>query len=332
MASSSNNPDGGPSERDFEQYFEQFFEQKFEQYYEQTYENLFSQYGEQQEPKKSKKKRAYVERDRVEGDNRLWNDYFSDAPTYPANLFRRRFRMNKSLFLHIVGKLSGEIRFFQQKNDDLGRHGLSALQKCTAAIRLLAYGCAADSEDEYLRLGETTARSCLENFVEAIINLFGDEYLRRPTQEDLQRLLYVAEDHRFPGMIGSIDYMHWEWKKCPTGWKGQYTRGSGKPTIVLEAVASYDLWIWHPFFGPPGKAPQVNFWVNGRQYNLAYYLTDGIYPKWATFIQSIPVPQGIKASVFAERQEGARKDVERAFGLKTNERLALSIMRKKNLA
>ena len=81
--------------------------------------------------------------------------------------------------------------------------------------------------------------------------------------------------------------MHWEWKNCPTAWKGQYSRGSGKPTIVLEAVASYDLWIWHAFFGPPGtlndinvldrspvfddiikgEAPNVTFSVNGREYH-----------------------------------------------------------------
>ncbi|XP_056859111.1 uncharacterized protein LOC130508025 [Raphanus sativus] len=139
----------------------------------------------------------------------------------------------------------------------------------------------------------------------------------------------------FPGMIGSIDCMHWEWKNCPSAWKGQYARGSGKPTIVLEAVASYDLWIWHAFFGLPGtlndinvldrspvfddiingQAPNVTFYVNGRQYDMAYYLTDGIYPKWATFIQSIPLPQGPKAVLFAQWQEAYRKDVERAFGV-----------------
>jgi len=59
-------------------------------------------------------------------------------------------------------------------------------------------------------------------------------------------------------MIGSIDCMHWEWKNCPTAWKGQYTRGSGKPTIVLEAVASQDLWIWHAFFGLPGTLNDIN--------------------------------------------------------------------------
>ncbi|CAA7029327.1 unnamed protein product [Microthlaspi erraticum] len=60
-----------------------------------------------------------------------------------------------------------------------------------------------------------------------------------------------TEERGFPGMIGSIDCMHWEWKNCLVSWKGQYTRASGKPTIVLEAVASYDLWIWHAFFGLP---------------------------------------------------------------------------------
>ena len=50
-------------------------------------------------------------------------------------------------------------------------------------------------------------------------------------------------------------------------------------------------------------------------YNLAYYLTDGIYPNWSTFIQSISLPQGPKAELFAKLQESTRKDVERAFGV-----------------
>ena len=128
---------------------------------------------------KEKKKRVYIERNREEGHIHLWNDYFSETPTYPENLFRQRFRMNKPLFMHIVDRLSNEVQFFRQQKDGLGRLGLSTLQKCTATIRLLAYGTAADTVDEYLRLGETTTRSCLENFVEGIIYLFGDEYLNQ---------------------------------------------------------------------------------------------------------------------------------------------------------
>ena len=48
---------------------------------------------------------------------------------------------------------------------------------------------------------------------------------------------------------------------------------------------------------------------------MAYYLTDGIYPKWATFVQSIPLPQGPKASLFATHQEAVCKDVKRDFGV-----------------
>uniref|UniRef100_A0A0D3BI27 TF-B3 domain-containing protein n=1 Tax=Brassica oleracea var. oleracea TaxID=109376 RepID=A0A0D3BI27_BRAOL len=108
------------------------------------------------------------------------------------------------------------------------------------------------------RLTNITAPSCLHNFTNGIIQLFGNDYLRRPTPEDLQRLLDIGEKRGFPGMDGSIDCMHWEWKNCPTAWKGQYARGSGKPTIVLEAVASQDLWIWHTFFGPPGTLNDIN--------------------------------------------------------------------------
>ncbi|XP_048606696.1 putative nuclease HARBI1 [Brassica napus] len=313
--------------------FEDSLDDYFNQYFNQAFETLSMRH--QEEGRKQRKKRAYIERHREEGHIRLWNDYFSETPTYPENFFRRRFRMNKRLFMHIVDRFSNEVEFFQQTQDALGRNSLSPLQKCTASIRVLAYGTAADAVDEYLRLGETTTRSCVEHFVEGIIYLFGEEYLRRPTPTDLQRLLDVGEARGFPGMVGSIDCMHWEWKNCPTAWKGQYSRGSGKPTIVLEAVASYDLWIWHAFFGPPGtlndinvldrspvfddiingQAPQVTFYVNEREYHMAYYLTDGIYPKWATFIQSISLPQDPKSALFAKQQEAVRKDVERAFGV-----------------
>uniref|UniRef100_A0A0D3BXC7 DDE Tnp4 domain-containing protein n=1 Tax=Brassica oleracea var. oleracea TaxID=109376 RepID=A0A0D3BXC7_BRAOL len=68
-------------------------------------------------------------------------------------------------------------------------------------------------------------------------------------------------------------------------------------------------------YGIPTRSPKVKFKVNNHTYRMAYYLTDGIYPNWATFIQSIPLPQGRKAEKFAEKQESARKDVERAFGV-----------------
>ncbi|KAJ0839217.1 putative harbinger transposase-derived protein [Helianthus annuus] len=107
-------------------------------------------------------------------------------------------------------------------------------------------------------MSETVTRASLIKFVEGVFSCFGQEYLRRPNNGDLARLLHVGADRGFPGMVCSIDCMHWEWKNCPTAWAGQYAGRSGKPTIILEAVASYDLWIWHAFFGTPGTCNDIN--------------------------------------------------------------------------
>ena len=60
-----------------------------------------------------------------------------------------------------------------------------------------------------------------------------------------------------------------------------------------------------------GNAPAVNFEVNGHRYNQGYYLADGIYPQWLTFVKAIPNPQGEKRARFAKEPESCRKDVER---------------------
>ena len=89
--------------------------------------------------------------------------------------------------MHNVDRLSNDVQYFREKKDGLGRISLSPLQKCTTAIRVLAYSCVGDTVDEYLRLGKTPTRLCVENLVESIIYLFGEEYLRRPTPADLLR-------------------------------------------------------------------------------------------------------------------------------------------------
>ena len=151
-----------------------------------------------------KKKRLYIERGREEADQKLYEDYFSDNPTYDQEFFRRRFRMKRPLFLHIVDGVAGHDSFFQNKHDATGRRSLSPLQKSTAAIRMLAYGVAADSVDDYIRIGESTTLECVKQFVRAVIEVFGEEYLRRPNAEDLQRLLSIGENRGFPGMLGNF--------------------------------------------------------------------------------------------------------------------------------
>jgi hypothetical protein len=117
---------------------------------------------------------------------------------------------------------------------------------------MLAYGVVGDLVDEYMRMSESTCIEAMYNFCRAIIAVFGEVYLREPNLEDTQRLLSINEKRGFPGILESIDCMHWEWKNCPFAWQGQYSWHDEGCTVILEAVASQDLWIWHSFFAWQG--------------------------------------------------------------------------------
>ncbi|XP_038678744.1 putative nuclease HARBI1 [Tripterygium wilfordii] len=260
-------------------------------------------------------RRLYIDRGSIEGHNRLFNDYFAENPVYPHDRFRRRFRMSRNLFLRIQAAVEAHDPYFRQKRNAAGKLGLSSLQKITASLRMLAYGVTADFMDEYVRIGESTAITSLKKFTRVIISIFGAEYLRSPNSNDIARLLAIGENRGFPGMLGSIDCMHWKWKNCPSAWKGMYTGHIHEPTLILEAVASYDLWIWHAFFGMPGALNDIN--VLDRS-NVFSELTQGRAPAvdfYAIFVKTIPAPQNNKTKHFVRCQESARKDVERAFGV-----------------
>ncbi|XP_071688126.1 protein ALP1-like [Rutidosis leptorrhynchoides] len=289
--------------------------------------------------------RIYIRRDRELACDNLYKHYFSDNPVYPETRFKRRFRMSSRLFKRIVNDIINydvdplplHFEYFKQKNDAIGRQGFTTIEKCTSAIRQLAYGTTADMFDEYLQMAEGTSILCLNSFCKCVLELYVDEYLRKPTSSDIAHLYSAHEEkHGFKGMLGSIDYMHWKWKNCPNAWKGQYTSDhQGHPTLVFEAVASYDTWIWHAFFGATGvnndvnvlnqsslfddikngNAPFAPFTVNGIEYTNGYYLADGIYPDWSTLMKAYSTPTDEPRAKFKRFQESARKDVERTFGI-----------------
>jgi hypothetical protein len=191
-----------------------------------------------------KRHRRYINRDREVAHFRLRHDYFDDDCVYPSCYFRRRYRMRRAFFLSIMHKFSETSPYFSERYDATGHTGLTALQKCTAALRQLAYGMTAYTIDEYLKLGKTTAIECLEYYCSGIIECFGDELLRRPTVADTQRLLAKAEEREFRGMLGSIDCMHWQWHNCPVGWQGQFTQGASnilQSSLKLLLLMTVDL-------------------------------------------------------------------------------------------
>uniref|UniRef100_A0A0D3BNF9 Uncharacterized protein n=1 Tax=Brassica oleracea var. oleracea TaxID=109376 RepID=A0A0D3BNF9_BRAOL len=106
-------------------------EERLEEIFEEIVEDTYNEIVQSQTNKQ--RRHAYIEQNREAGHDRLWNDYFSEDYTFSTQLFRRRFRMNKELFMRIVDGLSENVPFFQQRRDATGRLGLSPLQKCTTA-------------------------------------------------------------------------------------------------------------------------------------------------------------------------------------------------------
>ncbi|MFS8013957.1 putative harbinger transposase-derived protein [Helianthus anomalus] len=270
--------------------------------------NFFVSVYNELDAESSRPKKKMVDRDRIRANEVLMNDYFVENPLYNSETFRDRFRLPKELFLKIVGDIEASEGWFQEGYDARGKPSFTPIQKCTSAIRQLATGNPPDQYDEYLAMSERTSRECLQFFCNAVIKLYSNEFLRKPTSHDISRI-YAAHEARwhFPGMLGSIDCTHIEWKNCPRELRGAYVRGDIKrPTIILEAVASNDLWIWHSYFGVPGSnndinvlhtsplfqsvtdgtAPSSPFYVNGRHYIRGFYLVDGIYPSWSVFVKA----------------------------------------------
>ncbi|XP_071726979.1 uncharacterized protein [Rutidosis leptorrhynchoides] len=124
--------------------------------------------------------------------------------------------------------------------------------------------------------------------------------------------------------LRSIDCMHWAWGKLPVAWKGQFIRNDHKVlTIMLEAVAKYDNWICHAFFGVAGSNNNLNvlndsnlfnsmlneeiedihFTANGVEYKKRYYLSDEIYPGGHHLLRRFQV-QMMKNVLFEETSRG----------------------------
>ncbi|XP_059650172.1 uncharacterized protein LOC132295929 [Cornus florida] len=198
-----------------------------------------------------RRKRRYIKRDREEAAQRLFQDYFVENPTFPPEMFRRRFRMRRELFIRILNGVTAYDEWFIQKPDALGRMG---------------------------------------------------QYQCTPNEEDIACLLREGEEKGFPGMLGSIDCMHWIWH----AFFGMAS--SNNDVNVLNHFPTFNSLI-------NGTMPPINYKVNGYRRTMGYYLSDGIYPKWVTLIQTIPHPTISKDKLFAKKQEAVRKDVERAFGV-----------------
>lgn len=178
----------------------------------------------------------------------------------------------------------------------------------TAAVRMLAYGHAADVMNEYTRSSDSSSMLSMKELCRTVVEEFEGEDFRAPTAADAERIVRVNTARGSPGMVGSIDSQYYEWQQLPIHLAGQCKGKEKNPMVVLEGVADGEGWIWSMFYGLPGSLndltvldkssttgailmgkflPKMKSVVNGRERDHLYLLTDGIYPKQGIFVQMI---------------------------------------------
>jgi hypothetical protein len=84
-----------------------------------------------------------------------------------------------------------------KKRNCAGQRGFSPIHKCTIVIKMLAYGSIADSLDDHLEVGESTVLETLKHFVRTIVDVFGEEWIRPPSELELQHILKVMRQEGF---------------------------------------------------------------------------------------------------------------------------------------
>lgn len=280
------------------------------------------------------KSRQRVHRTRVDADARMMQQYFNYNCVYGPKKFKGRFALPRPLFLRILEEVCDYDKDFLQKEDACGILGHSPYMKMLAVMKHFSKGLGADSMDDYAQMGASTIYHYAKKFVDAVIWIYNSRYMRQPNAQDTQRLLKENEARGFPGMLGSVDCFHWAWRACPTSQAGSHVGYRKDPTVVLQAVASYDRWIWHSYFGLGGQnndlnvlhasglfdrqlnnvAPPCHFQINGKNYDKGYYLGDGAYPMYGLLVKAYKPAANNRQLLFNRYQEAKRKDIERAFG------------------
>ncbi|GKB11300.1 ALP1-like protein isoform X1 [Tanacetum coccineum] len=218
----------------------------------------------------------------IRAEQRLIDDYFGDdeyEPKYPEEKFRRMYRMSSRLFNKIL--------------NDILSYDVQPLPEYFSYFRSRLDATGRNSIGSILKCTSAIRQMAYDTSPDAF-----DEYLQIAERTSRECL-----DH---------------FTKC-----------------IHKFVADQKLWIWHAYFGVPGAnndlnvlygsllfddeiadiAPECPFVVNGHTYRKGYYLADGIYPAWSTFVKTFSVVRDEKTLKFKRVQEAARKDIERAFGV-----------------
>lgn len=271
-------------------------------------------------------------------------DYLGPTPIFKDKQFDMMFRISKSRFQRLMEDIGNAgISYYLNTVDATGKVGASFEARLLLPLKTLAYGVPPHTFTDYFQMSKTMARDCCLTFDRTINSLYLYEYLRKPTTSDLKSIVKLhKEAHGVDGMFGSLDCSHTWWKNCPKAWQGSYKGKEKRPTIVMESICDYHVFFWHVSYGYAGtlndknilhlspfteslvdgsfkeleeEAGVVPYKILDKEFNKLFILVDGIYPRYSRFVRGFKEPTTERQKRYCGWQEGARKDIERAFGV-----------------
>jgi len=272
----------------------------------------------------------------------LIQDHYLGPDALHGSQFKLQFRISKSTFEVIMQKIMSSNNPFYVSTDV--RRRASNQARLLLPLKTLAYGVPMHCFIDYFNMSASFAARCCDEFDNAMISLFSEEFLRSPTPADVKSVVALHNHiYSVPGMFGSLDCTHTNWKSCPVAWQSSYKNSyNGAPSLVLEAIGDHHLYIWHFAYGFAGSMNDMNVlndshllesWLNGefeqkekaagvvpftigeQAFNQLYVLVDGIYPAYSRFVRAMNNPILHDEKFFSKWQEACRKDIERVFGV-----------------
>mmetsp|Transcript_15031 Transcript_15031/g.32775 ORF Transcript_15031/g.32775 Transcript_15031/m.32775 type:complete len:486 (+) Transcript_15031:39-1496(+) len=271
----------------------------------------------------------------------LHRDYLGPNPLFGAE-FELMFRVSRPRFELMLQDFGNSGIPFYRAKPSANKVPVASLEaRLLLPLKTLAYRVSCHAFMDYFQVSQQFARDCCTHFDQALKQLYEKDFLGVPTAAEcraIHSLNFAA--HGIPGMFGSLDCSQTFWNRCPTAWKGCYSGKDKRPTIVLEALCDYNCYFWHVNYGYAGSLNDINvlnlsplldkfingtfaemerlvvpFQISDQEFDEMFILVDGIYPRFSRFVKPNKHPSTAMEKVFAEWQESARKDIERAFGL-----------------
>ena len=198
-------------------------------------------------PRLIKKRRAKNIFNYNDGKALLYEYYMSRKVT-----FRKVFRMDLDAFEQLLNLINNFTDVFSRKKDGLGNEGVHCEIKILACLNVITSGKSMVQVADRFKFGRETLNYYFDKFIELMPKVL-DEFIKFPDDIAARKLVKKhLRKHKLPGMIGSLDCLHWFWGQCRLEEAYGNTGKSGKPSMVLEAVCDMDLRLMFFNFGMPG--------------------------------------------------------------------------------